>query len=64
MCGRICLAPVKMEVDDAVAQQDKDENDERERTIVKRKKPCNPGHVSKRLIKLRAPRRVGEYVQQ
>ena len=47
-------------------QQDKDENDEREGTVVKRKKPCNNYHVPKGVacIKLRAPRRVGEYVQQ
>jgi len=49
-----------------ITQQDKDENNEREGTVVKRKTPCNTGHVPKRLacIKLRAPRRVGEYVQQ
>ena len=48
-------------------QQDNDEevaNDEEEWTVVKKKKPRDICHVSKTLLKLRAPCHVGEYVQQ
>ena len=61
------LSPPKVEVPNNAThpcvptenQQDKDEED-REWTVVKRKKPRDTGRVSKTLLKLRAPRHVWE----
>ena len=50
--------PFQQDIDEQVA------NDEGEWTVAKRKKPRDIGHVSKTLLKLRAPCHVGEYVQQ